>query len=208
MATLHTKLNSGPSDHQHFDLKQKDGHAILIFPDDGTELGYLRSGEGNTLLRVHATAGVVLEILARKSILCEVISRATKPAEAMVKVDVGVRGPRREASSTGDKLSRGSLWLQEPEPSYGIDTNFYENPHFLQLKIKTGAIKQAVLAERGVNNENAARKRKREEQLRRMVEEVYKSVENSRHLDRVEGGERVSRQLLGYGIVLITMVHA
>lgn len=196
MPAIHAKLASAASEHQRFHLKDQDEHVFLIFPDDGAEFGFLRSGEGKTLSGVRAREGVQLEAAARVSALCETIARATKAADAMVRVDVCARGPRAQAAGVGGDLSAGKLWLQEPEEAYREEGVTYENPHFLELKIKEGALRPVVLVEKRGNGE-AVKKRRREEQLRRMVEEAYRTVERSRHLDRVEGGERVSQQLLG-----------
>lgn len=196
MPTIHSKLISALSEHQHFSLKEQEDHVFLTFPTDETEFGFLRSAEGKTLSVVRSRPGVAVEAVARASALCETIARATKPADAMVKVDISVRGPRAQASAVGDELSRGKLWLQEPEEAYRDAGMVYENPHFLRLNIREGALRPVVLVEKGGSGEGV-KKRRREEQLRRMVEDAYRTVEENRHLDRIEAGERVSQPLLG-----------
>ncbi|KAH6988833.1 hypothetical protein BKA56DRAFT_427375, partial [Ilyonectria sp. MPI-CAGE-AT-0026] len=96
------------------------------------EFGYLRSGAAKTIARVLSQPNVDFEPVALKSALREIIERTNRPAEAVVKLDINVYGPRRESSRVGDALSRGKLWLQRPDHSRGRIV--YENPHFLNLK--------------------------------------------------------------------------
>ncbi|RYP79133.1 hypothetical protein DL771_000111 [Monosporascus sp. 5C6A] len=193
MQTLDSKLGKSQAGYERFKLKEQQDHILLCFRDDGMDFGYLRSGVRKTLAPLLAKSYIEFEPIVPTSNLKETIGRAKKPAEAMVKVDINVYGPRCAAAEVGDKLSRGKLWLQKSDHARpGVA---YDNPHFLPIKIN-GVQVQSVRSVNRVANEGAAGKKPREEQLRRMVEEVYKSVDNARHLDMVEGGDRVTRKLL------------
>lgn len=193
-----TDANFGESEagYRRFELREQQDQILLCFHDDGKEFGYLRSGVGKTLAPLLAKSYVEFEPIVLTSNANETIRRAkkpAKPAEAMVKVDINVYGPRRAAAEVGDALSRGKLWLQKS--GHARREVVYDNPHFLPLKIN-GIHMQAVQPVNPITNDGLARKKHRKERLRKMVEEVYRSLDNTRHLDMVEGGNRVTRKLL------------
>ncbi|VUC29297.1 unnamed protein product [Clonostachys rosea] len=192
MSAIDVRLRAADSIYQRFELLNEQDHIIIRFPENREKFGYLRSGETKTISQVLSHT-VTFEPIALKAALREVIGRAHKPADAMVKLDINVYGPRRESSRVSDALSRGKLWLQRPDHSR--EGTVYENPHFLKLKINGGRERTILPVERAVGNV-APRRNVREEQLRRLVEEVYQSVDNSRELERVDGGARVTQQLL------------
>jgi hypothetical protein len=93
----------------------------------------------------------------------------------------------------GKRLSDDKLWLQRS--SHGRHGIAYENPHFLNISIQdigAGEVQNTQLAP----NDGVPKKMSKEDQLRKMVDEVYKTVENNREIEMVEGGDRVTRQLL------------
>ncbi|KAI1488686.1 SNF2 family N-terminal domain-containing protein [Biscogniauxia mediterranea] len=193
MQVIDDKLGKGEASYECFNLNKMKNHILLCFHDDNEEFGYLRSGVGKTLAPLLNSSCVELEPIAPTSNLKETIGRAQKPSEAMVKVDINLYGQRRAAAEVGDVLSGGKLWLQKPD--HARRGMVYDNPHFLPIKIN-GVQVQSVQPENQDSNERVVKKKNREEQLRSMVKEVYKSVDNSRHLDVVEGGNIVARKLL------------
>ncbi|PHH89508.1 hypothetical protein CDD83_5880 [Cordyceps sp. RAO-2017] len=105
------------------------GHVLLCY--DGEDFAYLRRAAGNPLMPLLAKPSVKLEPKASASKLKHIIERARSPAEAVVKVDINIYGPRRAAEEIGDTLSRNRLWLQKPDQAK--DDVAFENPHFLVL---------------------------------------------------------------------------
>ncbi|KAM5349514.1 hypothetical protein ACJ41O_006019 [Fusarium nematophilum] len=198
MTNINEGFGANASDFQRFTLTTSQEHVFLNFPDDEKKFGYLRVGEAKTILQIiSGTRGVEFEPKAEKAGLRDVIERASKPAEAMVKVDVNVYGPRHEASQVGRILSEGKLWLQRSP--HRRDGSVYENPHFLRIKIQDDETQPSQTIQQVAGNA-PGKKRSKEEQrqqnLRKMVEEVYKSVDKTRDLKMVEGGRGVIQQLL------------
>lgn len=190
MRTTDANLGESEAGYRRFELREQQDHIILCFHNDGKEFGYLRSGVGKTLAPLLAKPYVEFEPIMLTS-----NSKLFNPAEAMVKVDINVYGPRRVADEMGNALSRGKLWLQKS--GHARREVAYDNPHFLPLKVH-GIQMQSVQPVNQIVNDGLARKKHRKERLRKMVEEVYKSLDNTRHLDMVEGGSRVTRKLLKY----------
>jgi len=193
MQTIQGKLGKSEAGYERFKLNEQQDHILLCFHDDGKQFGYLRSGVGNTLAPLLAKSYVEFEPIVPTSNLKETIASANKSAEAMAKVDINVYGRRHAATDVGDALSCGKLWLQKS--GHAKPGVVYDNPHFLPLKIN-GIQVQSAQPMNPVANEGLGSKKHREGRLRKMVEEVYKSVDNTRHLDMVDGGNRVTRKLL------------
>ncbi|KAM0548185.1 hypothetical protein ACHAPJ_009983 [Fusarium lateritium] len=193
MSTIDERLKAGGSAYQYFTPTEYQKQAMLCFPDDDKHFGHLRSAVGQTLQPFISHQRVELEPLALKADLREIIQRASKSADAMVKVDINVYGPRLDTTTVGGALSDGNLWLQRS--SHGRAGTVYENPHFLTIGLEDGHT-QALQNMDPVSNNEAPKKKTRDDQLRKMVEDVYKTVDNTRELELVEGGDRVTRQLL------------
>ncbi|WYZ36487.1 hypothetical protein EsH8_XV_000040 [Colletotrichum jinshuiense] len=196
MAVIDSKLDaahqavmtSGLIQYQCFVLSEQQDHVLLTFKDN-TEFGYLHSGPGKILSPLF---GVVdFEPIAPIVALRETIARAKKPAEAMVKVDINVYGPRRTAQDVGEKLSEGRLWLQKPDYSRrGLD---YKNPHMLQHDWVEELDFEVA---RQVGGGGSAKRQPRDENLRKIMMEVYQSLDKNRDLDKVDAGEGLKNKLL------------
>lgn len=196
MQAIDDKLGGDSAGYQRFKLTSQQDHVVLHLPDGGEEFGYLRSAVGKTLAPLLSHSYIEFEPLVSTMVLKETIARASKPADAIAKIDVNVYGLEGvQAAKVGDALSRGKLWLQKP--SHARREAAYENPHFLSLKIN-GVQMQPVQPVDRVATEGLASKKRRVERLRLMVEEVYKSMDHNRHLEMVEGGSRVTGKLLQY----------
>ncbi|KAF4343738.1 helicase-like transcription factor [Fusarium beomiforme] len=193
MASIDERLAAEGSAYQHFIPTEYQNQLMLCFPNDGKHFGHLPSAAGKTLIPLITRPGVDIEPLALKFDLREVIHRANKSADARVKVNINIYGLRSEASYIGRILSDGKMWLQRS--IHGRRHMAYENPHFLSISIQDSDPGEAQNTQL-VLNESVQKKKTKEDQLRMMVEEIYKTVENNHELEMIEGGERVTRQLL------------
>ncbi|KAF5633623.1 helicase-like transcription factor [Fusarium sp. NRRL 52700] len=193
MSSIDKRLAAEASAYQYFTPTEYQKQLMLCFPGDGKHFGHLPLAAGQTLLPLMIQPSVDIEPLALKHDLREVISRANKPADARVKVDINIYGLRSRALDVGRILSSGKLWLQRS--SHGRRDIAYENPHFLNINVQDTGIDEVQNTQQAPND-GAPKKMSKEDQLRKMVDEVYKTVENNRELEMVEGGDRVTRQLL------------
>ncbi|KAJ5014593.1 DNA repair protein RAD5B [Colletotrichum sp. SAR 10_99] len=195
LAAHQAAMTSGKTQYQRFALSESQDHVLLAFRDkENTDFGYLRTAPGKTLQPLLARTDVEFEPIAPTVALRETIGRAKKPVEAMVKVDINVYGPRGAAQEVGDKLSEGKLWLQKPaHPRKDVDC---DNPHVLRLD---GVDVMAEDLVRPVNSGGPAKRQPREDTLRKMMMEVYQSLDKNRglkDLDKVEGGKGLISKLL------------
>ncbi|KAH8889022.1 hypothetical protein GQ53DRAFT_843116 [Thozetella sp. PMI_491] len=193
LKAINDQLGTNNTGYGYFKINEQQDHVLLSFYEQDMDFGHLRSGVGKTLTPLLSKPNVEFEPTRSIPNLRETIGNARKSAEAMVKVDINIYGPRRMANDVGEALSNGKLWLQKPDHARpGMP---YNNPHFLPVKIN-GVAAQCVQPQVLIANEEASRKKSRDQQLRKMVEEVYKSMDNTRHLEMVEGGDLVAQKLL------------
>ncbi|RKL48735.1 hypothetical protein BFJ72_g1632 [Fusarium proliferatum] len=193
MSSIDQRLAAEASAYQYFTPTKYQNQLMLCFPEGDKHFGHLPLVAGQTLLHLLTQPSVDIQPLALRYDLREVIGRANKPADARVKVDINIYGLRSKALDVGKSLTNGKLWLNRS--NHGRPGIVYENPHFLNMSIHdtgTGEVQNTQQAP----EDGASKKMSKEDQLRKMVEEVYKTVENNRQLEMVEGGDRVTRQLL------------
>ncbi|KAL6818335.1 SNF2 family N-terminal domain-containing protein [Trichoderma sp. SZMC 28013] len=193
MQTIFSKLDKSEAGLERFKLEKRENHVILRFSDTSEDFGQVRSNVGTTLssLLGNKSSNVEFEPIVSTSYLMDIIGRANRPSEAIVKVDINVYGPQLTAMKVGDDLSSGKLWLQKP--SNMRCEIIYDNPHFLRLKLNGVQIQPKQPAKQ-IFREGSSSRRKRETQLRNMLEEVYTSIQ-TREINAVEGGDRVVQTL-------------
>lgn len=195
MTIATTGLQASRTPYQRCTLLARQNNVIIRFQHDQMDLGYLRSSESKTIAEILSMPYIECEAMAQKAELMDIIGRAHNSNEAKANVNINIYGPRREAPIVGSKLSLGKLWLQRPDQARRGVT--YENPHFLKINVSEATAEPVMDLPRPGNN-GTSKTTARAEQLRKMVEEVYRSVDDSRHLDKVEGGHRVTNKLLRY----------
>ncbi|KAH0491045.1 hypothetical protein TgHK011_002491 [Trichoderma gracile] len=193
MQTIHSRLNASEAVYGRFSIQTRDNHVVLRFHDADKDFGYLRSAVGSTLSPLLAKRGLEFEPVALVSELLRVIGHASKASDAIVKIDINIYGPPSAGTEIGDALSEGKLWLQKSGHMRGGIV--YDNPHF--LRIKTNGIQpQPTEPVRRLASAGLTNRRNREERLRKLVEEVYSSLNRNRQVDAADAGDRVAQKLL------------
>ncbi|KAI1060017.1 hypothetical protein LB506_012626 [Fusarium annulatum] len=127
--------------------------------------------------------------------LKHVFSRAKKPSEATLKVEVNFYGSADAAELVGDKLCREKMFLQDPE--HGAENIEYCNPHVIQFPgveeptssstdhgFQSTKFKSSQALVDGVNEHN------------HVILSIYQSLVRSRDLDTRRTGNMVRTALL------------
>ncbi|KAK2606448.1 hypothetical protein QQS21_003141 [Conoideocrella luteorostrata] len=196
MSDIASRVKRTGTAHENLMLCKKEDRINLCFRDDGYGFGYLRTNAETPLKPLLEKSGVELEPMVLTFSLKEIMGRASKTASAMIKADINIYGPRSLAVEVGKVLSGGKQWLQKPDH---VRSNvIYDNPHLLPVSSNGFDVQSVRSATQNVQNaqDGTATRKRREDQLRSMVQAVYKSVDNSRDLEMVDGGDRVARKLL------------
>ncbi|PTB66813.1 hypothetical protein BBK36DRAFT_1116970 [Trichoderma citrinoviride] len=196
MQAIHSRLNESEALYARFSIRKKEAHVVLRFQDADQDFGYLRSAVGTTVSPLLAKPNLEFEPVASASELLRIIGNASKASDAIVKVDINIYGPPSAGTEVGDALSDGKLWLQKSGHMRG--GLVYDNPHYLRIKIN-GNQPRPTCAEpvRQLKSDRITSRRKREERLRKMIEEVYSSLNRNQQFDdAADAGDRVNRKLL------------
>ncbi|KAK4085081.1 uncharacterized protein Triagg1_71 [Trichoderma aggressivum f. europaeum] len=207
MQTIHSKLDKSDAGLERFKLEKRENHVILRFSDTGEDFGQVRSNVGTTLssLLGDQSSNVEFEPIVSVSYLMDIIGRANRPSDAIVKVDINVYGPQSAVTKVGDDLSSGKLWLQRP--SNMRCEVIYHNPHFLRLNLN-GVQLQPKQPMKQATREGSSSRRKREARLRTLVEEVYKSIQ-TREIEAPDergGGILADEMGMGKTLSMLTLI--
>lgn len=193
MQEIHDKLATSTHIYASLHIKAQAQHVVVCFADD-EKLGYLRSSTAKSFAALLAIPNIQLEPLLQVSKLKDIIGQAGKSSDAHDDMEVNVYGMQIASAKVGRTLANGKLWLQKPN-HHRLHTE-YKNPHFLTLNIEGLEMPNVDRTNQLASSDNHTHQGRREDQLRKMVEKVYQSLRNNRHLDRIEGGDRVSQRLL------------
>jgi SWI/SNF-related matrix-associated actin-dependent regulator of chromatin subfamily A3 len=200
MQPIIRELDKNADDTSRFDLVAIKDRVWMCLPRNRSgKIGFLRIEPAKVITKLLSKPGVEFEPRGRTSKLKDDIGHAYNSATSVIKVDIDVYGPRSLASAVGDDLSDGKLWLQRPR--HEQDDKSYENPHVFTIKIGGVRLDPVQIVQQR-RQADFAKREQREDQLKKMVDEVYKRVNESRNLEMVEDVEGVSRDLLRCVILL------
>jgi hypothetical protein len=192
MVELDKKISSpGPSlleGHHQMGIQKLDGQYLVTFLDGGV------MGELNTQLEkvLDAVSSQLLdlEVVAPKRAIREIIEKATKEREAIVRVNINVYGKRGEAQRTGQEFSKHKVYLQRPDcVRHGIN---YDNPHVLKLA-NVQALQSNSVMQVEINKKPQLGKA---DELRKIISAVYSSLKRGEALNELEGDQRLTTTLL------------
>ncbi len=194
MSGVRLKLSSS-------DVPKISGHAVfrvghtadgvwLCF-GDGTRFAQLNAHISKILPTILNVEHVELEGLVDLVTFRQTIERARKSDEASLRVSINVYGMQNEKDLVGRELSKGKIFLQQPDfPRLGA---VYENPHFLQLD--TFCDEEPVF---DITNPEEQQEVEAipEEDFRATVGNIYRSLKRGAHLQELEADASLRTQLL------------
>jgi hypothetical protein len=129
------------------------------------------------------------EAIGDTSSLRESISRATKPSEAVVRVNINIYGPKDSGKDVGGLLTTHKVYLQSPDVRR--PGSRYENPHILTFKdMDISSVHQLNQEHNGLYISKDA------EELHETVSHLYASLKRGKDLKQVEGDRLLKTNLL------------
>ncbi|RYO13126.1 hypothetical protein AA0113_g12318 [Alternaria arborescens] len=193
MIELNKKLNM-------IALSPLHGHAqmVIIKPEaqflvafsDGAVVGEVNAQLDKALTSI-AEQGyeLDLEVFAPTRAIQDIIGRARREKEAVIRVQVNVYGPPAAANEIGRELSQHKLYLQRP--AYVKDGVRYSNPHMLTLpEFENSMTVIRPLLEEPVPEKPSL------QTFKNTIQDVYSSLTRDRDLSGLEGDERLDTTLL------------
>lgn len=172
-----------------FLVKEGQEHTLLTFDDD-TELGTLSLHLAKTIRSIAGSIRIQCDALANTQSLHDIIGRAAKAGDAILRVNINVYGPRKDSEDVGQQLSKSKIYLQRPDKQR--PEMLYENPHVLDLGETYNLGADNVPFDRG----DGVRPTSDAAGFRNTVSEVYASLKRGTHLRRLEGNGRLKTSLL------------
>lgn len=105
-------------------------HVWLCF-DDGSRFAQLNARLSDVIPLALDVSKVTMQGLVDLVGFRQAAERATKATDATVRVGINVHGPLDARDEVGEILSKGKVWLQEPD--YIPEGTVYDNPHIMRL---------------------------------------------------------------------------
>jgi SWI/SNF-related matrix-associated actin-dependent regulator of chromatin subfamily A3 len=198
MLEVDAKLKAviGSNNYYTFNIDRLSTQLVLSFQDN-SKFGDLNDHTTKALEGLFRRPSIQLEVLGPTSTIRETISRATKAADAVVRVNINVYGSEDERKDVAQYLSHQKVYLQRPD--FQRPGSIYDNPHVLKFPdVEIPSFEyQSEIATHRVETSND------KEGFQEIVNGVYASLTRGTKLSRMEGDSRVETQLLPYVINLL-----
>jgi SWI/SNF-related matrix-associated actin-dependent regulator of chromatin subfamily A3 len=193
MLEMDTKLKKNFNYPNHdpctFGIRQKPDQMALHFPD-GTDFGVLNTHTSKGLEDLIQRPDLQFEVIGSIRAILDTIGRVTKAADAVIRVNINVYGPRESSKEVGNHLTSHKLYLQRPDV---LRTGSkYENPHlltFLDMQISSFENQLDVGSIRAPKLDDT-------QKFRETISNVYSSLTRGANLNKVEGDHRLKTALL------------
>jgi hypothetical protein len=194
MLELANKLQSsvvGPvQGHVQMKLIHSETQFLVVFSDN-TVLGEVNAQLEQALLGiVEQQYQLDFEVFAPIKSIQEIIGRAVKEKDAIVRVQINLYGPHSIADNIGKELSQHKIYLQRPGYMRGGAT--YENPHVLSLPGFESWTSGVVVPQ----TEEHVSEKATTETLKNTIADVYSYLTRDQNLRGLEGDERLTTSLL------------
>jgi hypothetical protein len=193
MSELAAKIDPLPP-YQSFEVSKYSDYFMLKFPD-GSPFAQVSELVSRGLAKIQQYPSVEMRAFAETKRIQRVFSRAKKPGEATMTVEINIYGSVTDSDFIGDELSSAKLFLQDP--SLAIQDIEYRNPHIVEFsgieEPKPESLGQIFLVESSEPFKIVKEERKKFDHA---VSTIYQSLTRSRNLDGKKGGAHVLTPLL------------
>jgi len=195
MLELAAKIDLSPP-YQSFEVSKYFDYFMLKFPD-GSPFAQVSELVSRGLTTLEQYQSIEMRAFVETKRILHVFSRAKKPGEATLKVEINAYGSIDDANVIGDKLCSAKLYLQDPD--HGTEYVEYCNPH----EVRFPAIEEPKPQNQGLaflpdSCEPSKAVREEQENFDQTVSSIYQSLTRSRNLERMQGGSHVVTPLLPY----------
>lgn len=193
MAEVDAKLTAGKGlveeGYNAFNLNLSEERLVLEF-QDGSTFGILNTHVTNALKHIVGKRPVEFDTLGHTTQIREAIEKATNAKDAMVRVQINVYGPKDIAEEIGNHLTGRKTYLQRPDVfRRGIN---YDNPHVFRFS----GMELPDLENRAEVGKQRPSANDEKNQFRKTINNVYASLTRGKHLNQIQGDDRLGTKLL------------
>jgi len=175
------KVENSPTD---------SGTEVVLKFQDNMDFGHLNVHASKALKGLIGRPSFQIDAIGSIQTFCESIGRATKQADATVRVDMNIYGLKRDAEYIGQHLSSHKVFLQRPDRQRP-GTN-YDNPHLLrcpEIQLSSADFQMSMASQRLASSQSSG-------SFEKTISDVYASLKRGTNLSKVEGDRRLVTQLL------------
>ncbi len=193
MSELAAKIDPSPL-YQSFEVSKYSEYFMLKFPD-GSPFAQVSELVSRGLANIQQCPSVEMRAFAETKRIHRVFSRAKKPGEATMTVEINIYGSVTDLNVIGEELSSAKLFLQDP--SRAIENIEYHNPHTVEF-LGIEEPKPESLGQNFLGGPSEPFKIVKEERKKfdHAVSTIYQSLTRSRNLEGKKGGAHVLTPLL------------
>ena len=190
MLQLRNKLDQTELVHS-FEVIQHATYSMLYL-SDGTPFAQANELISKAIGSILELPSVYCTAFANNDACERIFSRAKRPAEAILKVEINVYGEPERSDDVGKRLMNAKVYLQDPD--HGIEGIEYNNPHLFRCD----SIPEALMFDLGQQNSttHASEPENNEGNLDETLSQIYKSLTRFRSLELTSGGAQVLTPLL------------
>jgi SWI/SNF-related matrix-associated actin-dependent regulator of chromatin subfamily A3 len=166
------------------------GTEVVLKFQDNIDFGHLNIHASKALKGLIGRPSLQIDAIGAIQTICETIGRATKQADATVRVDMYMYGLRKDAEYIGQHLSGNKVFLQRPDRQR--PNTSYENPQELKcpdIQLSATDYQMNVANQRLLSSQDA-------ESFGKTISDVYASLKRGTNLGKVEGDRRLVTKLL------------
>ena len=158
---------------------------------DGSQIATLNSHLSNALRTLIDSPSLQFEATAHIQTTHDIIKRATKANDAIVRVNIYLYGPQHTWADAGHALSAEKVFLQRPDHMKAESR--YDNPHFIRFPNMDTLRISNHIEELKPDGEAV---KKDVEHFRKAVSKVYSSLTRGKDLQQIEGDQHIKSTLL------------
>ncbi|KAL8376886.1 hypothetical protein RB595_007831 [Gaeumannomyces hyphopodioides] len=197
MGMLEAKLASTDEVHE-FNVCLDSEYIMLKFPDDTNfaQVSELLTRGLGAVHKLCPEGGLDVRAFVKSADVHNVLQRAKRPAEAVLKVDINLYGPRSYAEKVGSVLSDAEIYLQYPDDGLGLHGLECHNPHVIEFPGLEYVPRDSTNGSDPANGTWEANTSEGQENERRAILGAYESLTRHKNLERTKAGSGIRTQLL------------
>lgn len=195
MLSLRTKVD--PSQPYQSFAVSKHSEYFMLKSSDNEVYALVNELASQGLAALQDLSSVEIMAFAETAKIQSVLTKAKKPGEATLKVEINVYGSIDIAEVVGRKLGAAKLFLQDPD--HGQQDIEYCNPHvvhFPGVEEPKPQSTDCVVPE--VMSKPTRSLKQERETFDHTVSTIYDVLTRARHLERRDGGSHIKTPLLRY----------
>jgi SWI/SNF-related matrix-associated actin-dependent regulator of chromatin subfamily A3 len=168
-----------------FSLHNSIEHIVVRFYD-ATEFAILNTQLAKALRGVIDQPSILLEVFADTIATRDIIRKAKKASDALVRININVYGPLQLRDMIATHLTAHKVWLQHPEDQQ--QGTLYDNPH----TVKFVDLPEADSSFLEMPNGDPEVMVTEHERFKQDISHVYASLTRDSQLKTVEGDSRIT----------------